>query len=56
MRERDREIRRRRHRREKLAKLISRLERAQTRSEKERLVRTASKLAPWNYQQFQRYL
>jgi hypothetical protein len=56
MRERDREVRRRRHRREKMAKLIARLEKARTRNEKERLVRAASRLAPWNYQQFQRHL
>jgi hypothetical protein len=56
MRERDRELRRRRHRREKIRKLLSRIQAAKTHEEKERLVQKAIRVAPWRYEEFQKYL
>lgn len=56
MRERDRELRRRRHRREKIRKLLSRIQAAKTREGKERLVQKAVRIAPWRYEEFQKYL
>ncbi len=56
MRERDRELRRRRHRREKIRKLLSRIQAAKTREEKERLVQRVIRIAPWRYEEFQKYL
>ncbi len=56
MRERDRELRRRRHRREKVRKLLARIQAAKSREEKERLVQKATRIAPWRYAEFQKYL
>lgn len=56
MRERDRELRRRRHRREKIRKLLARIQAARTREEKERLVQKAIRIAPWRTAEFQKYL
>ena len=56
MRERDRELRRRRHRREKIRKLLARIRAARTREEKERLVQKAIRIAPWRMAEFQKYL
>lgn len=56
MRERDRELRRRRHRRQKIRKLLSRIQAAKTREEKERLVQKAARIAPWRYEEFRKYL
>jgi hypothetical protein len=56
VRERDRELRRRRHRREKIRKLLARIQAARSREEKERLVQKAIRIAPWRYAEFQKYL
>jgi hypothetical protein len=56
VRERDRELRRRRHRREKIRKLLARIQAAKSREEKERLVQKAIRIAPWRYTEFQKYL
>ncbi len=56
MRERDRELRRRRHRREKIRKLIARIQAAKSREEKQRLVEKALRIAPWRYAEFQKLL
>ncbi|MCS7174071.1 MAG: hypothetical protein N0A24_12055 [Armatimonadetes bacterium] len=52
LRERDRELRRRRHRRERIRKLLKRFQAAQSREERERLVQKMIKRAPWRYQEF----
>jgi hypothetical protein len=52
LRERDRELRRRRHRRERIRKLRERLSRAQSQEEREQLVQKMIKRAPWRYQEF----
>ncbi len=56
MRERDRELRRRRHRRQKIRKLLARIQAAQSRDEKQRLVQKALRIAPWRHAEFQKLL
>lgn len=56
MRERDRELRRRRHRRQKIRKLLARIQAAKSREEKQRLVQKALRIAPWRYAEFQKLL
>ncbi|GBD29759.1 hypothetical protein HRbin32_00851 [bacterium HR32] len=56
MRERDRELRRRRHRRQKIRNLLARIQAAKSREEKQRLVQKALRIAPWRYAEFQKLL
>ncbi len=52
LRERDRELRRRRHRRERIRKLLARFQRAKTAEEREQIVQKMIKRAPWRYPEF----
>lgn len=51
-----RELRVRRHRRRKIAMLLARLQKAQARDEREKLVGKMIKLAPWRAAEFRRLL
>ncbi|MDQ7850531.1 MAG: hypothetical protein QN152_02575 [Armatimonadota bacterium] len=51
-----RELRVRRHRRRKIAMLLARLQKAQGRDEREKLVGKMIKLAPWRAAEFRRFL
>lgn len=56
MRERDRELRRRQHRRTKVARLMRSLSRARTAEQRRAIIEKLSKLAPWRYHEFRRLL
>jgi hypothetical protein len=54
MRIRDRELRRRRHRRERVRGLLARLHQARTAEEKQKILAKLIKRAPWRAAEFQR--
>ncbi len=54
MRMRDRELRRRRHRRERVRKLLARLQQAKTAEERQTILNKLIKRAPWRAAEFQR--
>ncbi|MDR7401279.1 MAG: hypothetical protein QN155_03500 [Armatimonadota bacterium] len=54
MRVRDRELGQRRHRRERVRKLLARLQQARTAEEKQKILEKLVKRAPWRAAEFQR--